>query len=245
MTSRLALILLITAFVSTSVLAAEEQPDISGVWVAFSSNPGFVGAVSEPQTAQGKAMVEEYFAQFENHVEPGAWCVAPGMPYTMLTQVSYPIEILQTENRITMLMEYDMQVRRIFMDGRSEPADYPPTRVGYSTGQWEGNTLVVETGLLTEDLDNRWPRTEQTRIMERVYLSTFEKEGVESTGFVSTIADPVSNDVLVFEYSVTDPLLYTEPRNITMYYQRMTDDIFLEYDCPAGNWREALKAANP
>ena len=190
-------------------------------------------------------MVEEYFAQFENHVEPGAWCVPPGIPYTMMTQVSYPVEILQTENRITMLLEYDMQVRRIFMDGRTQPDDYPPTRVGYSTGRWEENTLVVETGLLSEDLDNRWPRTEQTSVSERIYLSTFEQEAVESTGFVSTIADPVSNDVLVLEYTVTDPVLFNSPKQVTMYYQRMTDDIFLEYDCPAGNWREALKAANP
>jgi len=231
--------------ISASTSAADDHPDISGVWVAFASNPSFIGAVSAPETDQGKAMVEEYFAQFENHVEPGAWCVPPGIPYTMMTQVSYPVEIVQTENRITMLLEYDMQVRRIFMDGRTQPDDYPPTRVGYSTGRWEENTLVVKTGLLSEDLDNRWPRTEQTSVSERIYLSTFEQEAVESTGFVSTIADPVSNDVLVLEYTVIDPVLFNSPKQVTMYYQRMTDDIFLEYDCPAGNWREALKTANP
>jgi hypothetical protein len=35
--------------------------------------------------------------------------------------------------------------RHIFMDGRELPKDPNPTWRGYSVGQWEGDTLVVET----------------------------------------------------------------------------------------------------
>jgi hypothetical protein len=36
-------------------------------------------------------------------------------------------------------------VRQIFLDGRKLVPNPNPTWLGYSTGKWDGNTLVVET----------------------------------------------------------------------------------------------------
>jgi hypothetical protein len=44
-----------------------------------------------------------------------------------------------------MLFEWDHQMRRIYTDGRKMPDGYPPSYMGYSTGKWDGDTLVVET----------------------------------------------------------------------------------------------------
>ena len=46
-----------------------------------------------------------------------------------------------------------MTYRRIFLDGRqpSRTVLNDPTYAGYSTGHWEGNTLVVDTVALRDD----------------------------------------------------------------------------------------------
>lgn len=233
------------------VLAQQAIPDFSGVWVAYASEPAFVRTDSQALTPEGQALQEAYLSQYPNWVEPGAWCVPPGMPSTMTSLVAYPIEVIQKDQQLTMLAELEMQVRRVFIDGRDFPDDYPPTRMGYSIGHWdweapEGRqTLVIQTGLLKETLEGRWPRTKNMSIMERVFMTTREEAGFEASGFVATIAPPINNDTLVFELTVTDPSLYREPLHVTVYYQRMSDDIFLEYDCAVDKWQEALEAANP
>ena len=238
-------ILSITLLASFSSLAADSKPDFSGVWVAYASEPSLMRTDFQSLTAEGQTRQEAYLSQYPNWVEPGAWCVPPGMPDTMFSMVSYPIEVIHKEKQLTMIAELEMQVRRVFIDGRDHPNDLPPTRMGHSIANWEGDTLVIHTALLKETLSGRWPRTEGMEITERMYLTTREAAGKEPTGFVATIVPPIDNDTLVFEVTVTDPNLYEEPRQVTMFYQRMSDDIFLEYDCTVDKWQQALDAANP
>src|SRR5207302_1893540 len=55
-------------------------------------------------------------------------------------------KIIQGKNEIVILYEGNAGVRQIFTDGRSLPAGDPqPYWFGYSTGKWEGDTLVVQT----------------------------------------------------------------------------------------------------
>lgn len=243
--SHLVTVLLFLLLPAMQSLAAG-APDFTGVWVAYASEPAFIRTDSQTLSPEGQALQEAYLSQYPNWVEPGAWCVPPGMPSTMTSLVAYPIEILQSENRITMLAELEMQVRRVFLDGRGHPGpdEYPPTRMGHSIGHWEGDTLVIDTALLKETLDGRWPRTEDMEIVERVHMTTRQEAGKEASGFIATIAPPINDDTLVFDMTVTDPRLYREPRHVTVYYQRMSDDIFLEYDCAVDRWQQALDAAN-
>jgi len=230
--------------------AADSPPDFTGVWVGYAAEPEFVRTGTQALTESGQALQDAYLSQYPNWVEPGAWCVPPGMPSTMTSLVAYPIEVIQKGDQLTMLAELEMQVRRVFIDGRDFPDDYPPTRMGYSIGHWEQDpdlgrqVLVIETQLLKETLDGRWPRTENMEITERVYMATREEVGKEPSGFVATIAPPINNDTLVFELTITDPALYAGPITQTVYYQRMSDDIFLEYDCAVARWQEALEEAN-
>jgi len=93
---------------------------------------------------------------------------------------------------------------------------------------------------MSEYLMRQWPRTEQTRIVERIHRAQRSDLNVVRNGFPE---ENDSDDLLVVELMVTDPSLYTEPQQITMYYQRVTDAEFLEYDCVASLWEAALEEA--
>jgi hypothetical protein len=221
---------------------SETRPDLTGVWLAFASAPPFVRGAPSPLSENGEKVVNAFYAKYgDKYVEPGAYCVPPGMPSTMTALVSYPIEILQTKDRITMLAELEMQVRRIYMDGRTFPDDYPPTRMGYSIGRWDGTVLVVDTALLKESPLRDAPRSENTRIQERIYLTKRDQVTARPTPFITL--QPISDDVLVVELTVTDETLYKEPRKTTVYYQKIKDDATLEYDCEVDLWEQALEAA--
>jgi len=228
---------------SSTGFAADNARDFSGVWQAIASDAGSGRNVAaSPLTAAGKAMVDAAHAPYPVDVEQGAWCVPPGMPSSMTAMVSYPIEITQTPERITMLVELESQYRRIFTDGRTHPEDYLTTRMGHSIGHWEGDTLVIETKLLSEDLFGRSPRTENTVITERVTKIKREQMTQRPSAFINNAT--IDDNVLAFELTTTDPVLFTEPQKITVYYQHISDYEMLEYDCVQQIWRDALEAAN-
>jgi hypothetical protein len=220
---------------------AAAHPDLSGVWMAFAvENPD--GARGGPQySPEGEAKLAEFAAQFSAIPETGAWCYGTGMPSVMLSTVSYPIEIVQNSSRLVMLAELEMQVRRVFLDGRSHPDDFLPTGVGHSVGTWDGDTLVIDTTLLSEWQVRPWARSEQTRIVERVRLTKLADVEARASGFVASVEAPVNDDVLVVEMTVTDPGFYAGPQRRTAYYQRMDDTATLEYACSAEHWLEELE----
>lgn len=220
--------------------APATTPDLSGVWMAFAvENPD--GAGNAPRySPEGQAMLDAFAAQFSSIPETGAWCYGTGMPSVMLSTVSYPIEIVQHASRLVMLAELEMQVRRVYLDGRPHPDDFLPTGVGHSVGTWDRDTLVIDTTLLSEWNVRPWPRTEHTHIVERVRLTKLGDVTARATGFVASVAKPINDDVLVVEMTLTDPI-YASPQRRTAYFQRMADTATLEYACSAEHWLEELE----
>ncbi len=216
------------------------HPDLSGVWMAFAAIAPD-GGFAPKYSAEGQARLDAFSSRFKQIPETGAFCVPGGMPSVMLATVSYPIEIVQTESRLVMLAELEMQVRRVFLDGREHPTDYLPTGVGHSVGRWEGNQLVVDTSLLEEWQLKPWPRSEQTHIEERLYLTKRAAVSAPTNAFVATVEKPINDDVLVVELTVTDPALYDGPQKRTAYYQRMADTATLEYACATELWLKELE----
>lgn len=223
---------------------APAHPDLSGVWMAFAVENPEGGGNMPRYSAAGQAALDAFAAQFREIPETGAACVGTGMPAVMLSTVSYPIELVQTASRILMVAELETQVRRVFLDGRGHPDDYLPAGVGHSIGTWDGDTLVIDTALLEEWQVRPWPRTDQTRIVERVRLTKLADVSARPTGFVAdSVAErPINDDVLVFDITVTDPLYYDGPQRRIAYYQHMSDQATLEYDCVQGLWFDQLEA---
>jgi hypothetical protein len=204
---------------------ADSRPDISGVWMAYGASGGGGATLSD----QGRARVDEFYGNYSEVPDPGSFCVPTGMPIVMSSVAGYPIEIIQQAERITMLAEREMQVRRIYLDGRPHPDNYPSSAIGHSRGTWDGNVLYVETALLSDSLLRQWPRSGQTRIVERIELKHESQVEYNRAGFI--LQEPVDDAVLVVELTITDPTLYAGPQRRTVYYRRIPDDAILEYDC--------------
>jgi hypothetical protein len=98
-------------------------------------------------------------------------CKPPSIIYAM--QGPFPIEIFQSDRFIVMKLEYYDMVRMIFLDGRTAEADYPDSKLGFSSGHWEGSTLVVETTHLEPATitNNGLDHSSQVKVTERFKLS--------------------------------------------------------------------------
>jgi hypothetical protein len=70
-------------------------------------------------------------------------CVKKGMPSIMLTPT--PIEFVDKGDVINVRVEFNDTVRTIHMRTAASGAPQTRTPLGYSTGRWDGKTLVVET----------------------------------------------------------------------------------------------------
>lgn len=221
--------------------AAPQHPDLSGVWMAFAVENPDGGGNTPRYSAEGRAALDAFAAQFTEIPETGALCAGTGMPSVMLSTVSYPIEFVQTPSRIVMVAELETQIRRVFLDGREHPDDFLPTSVGHSTGTWDGNTLVVDTVSLEEWHVRPWPRSDQTHIVERIHLTKLGDITARPSGFVATVQQPINDDVLVVDLTLTDPTLYDGPQRRIAYYQRMSDSATLEYGCSMGIWMDELE----
>ncbi len=124
--------------------------------------------------------------------------------------------LLRSFNRRRLIaVLYEDTHRQIYTDGRTLPKEFEqPSWLGYSTGKWDGDTLVVETAGFN---DKTWldvighPHSEALRIAERYHRRDFGHLDVEMT--------------------FDDPRMYTKPFTIKVIYElQPTSDIF-EYFC--------------
>jgi hypothetical protein len=103
--------------------------------------------------------------------DPALRCEPPGMPAMMFSP--YPIQFVDRGDTIELRLEEWDGRRTIHMRGAANVADQPTSHYGYSTGQWEGNTLVVRTSRVSaayfDDLGT--PFSPEAEIIERFTLS--------------------------------------------------------------------------
>lgn len=220
---------------------APAHPDFSGVWMAIGVENPAGGSPAAQYSAAGQQRLDAWLAQFSEVPEAGAACVGSGMPGVMMSLVSYPIEIAQTESRLLMVAELETQIRRVFIDGRERSENAFPTNTGYSLGTWEGDTLVIDTVLFEEWPLRPWPRSPEAHIVERFSLTTNDQISARRSGFIAGVAPPLNDDVLVVDLTIEDPAYYEGPQRRIVYYQRMSDDATSEYACSQGLWYDELE----
>jgi hypothetical protein len=223
---------------------AADPPNLEGVWGMMQHDrlgaPFFI-PIEPTRTAQGKKVTDEFVAKYDvENFEANGSCVEPGMPTVMWGIGGAAMEIVQQPSRITLLSELANQSRRVYLDGRQVPDDFPTQRVGYSVGRWEGSTLVVETTKITEWLAPRWPHSDQMRIVERWYLK--DASEFKITGLRPDRPPTVTGTLLVNEMYITDPVMYVDKDyRVTTLYRKLEDNVMLEDNCSEGIWMEQLE----
>jgi len=127
----------------------------------------------------------------------------------------FPRRFVQTPGLIVILYEASMGYRQIFTDGRPSPDNDPqPWFYGYSTGRWQGDTLVVTT---THFRDGEWldilgsPLTDAATVTERFRRPSFGKMQIDIT--------------------VDDPRAYTKPWTVRFEQEIMVDEELIEFVC--------------
>jgi hypothetical protein len=211
--------------------AAAQHPDFTGVWTTY-NEPGQApggrgGGPPLPLKPEARQKVERYQALVKPTGDtPGGYCLGTGMPGSMLGSGGYPMEIHQRPEQIIIVYEAHNEIRRVYLGSRIVPeADRLPGRNGHSTGRWEGNTLVVETGHLVEQVDQRYAHSANARIVERYHLEKSKDGG----------------DVLVAEMTMTDPDFYTAPFTTVKKWARVPNGHLLPYECAEENWLKRLE----
>ncbi len=210
-----------TAAQSTAAQSKGSPPDISGIWsparaagpdappppTPLMLKPAYKGPYDERRAAERAAS-----ARGEQLASKGL-CEPYGMP-TMMQVAVYPTEIIQTPSQITIIGEAFSEVRRIYMDKEQLPIDdVPPGYYGRSVGKWEGDTLVVDTVGIKEDVNGYqgMPHSAQMHITERIRR--------------------VSPTALHDQITIEDPVVLEKPEVYTLTYRLMPDYEMVEFVC--------------
>jgi hypothetical protein len=104
--------------------------------------------------------------------------------------------------------------RIVPLDGRPHLPGSVRQWLGSSRGHWEGDTLVVETRNFTDRTSFRGA-SENMQLTER-----FTR---------------VSDDILLYEFTIDDPEFFTRPWTVQIPARR-TDELMYEYACHEGNY---------
>ena len=213
--------------------ASAAVPDLTGIWT-FSRDGRAGPALNDmssftktaPFTPEALAKIGAYRALITPTGDsPGAHCVGTGVPGALALGGGYPMEFIQRPEQITIIYEAHSEIRRIYMDGRKvDDADLIPSRDGYSTGKWEGDTLVIETTGLEEAVDQTTAHSENAKIVERYSLVTVE-----------------GKQQLKAEVTIIDPAFYTKPAKVNFTWSRLKEGRMLIYECPEPAWQDHLE----
>jgi hypothetical protein len=165
-----------------------------------------------PLTPEARRAVES-FDRVEGSRRLANDCTPKGMPWMM--EQPYDLAFERDGGDILLRLEEFDIVRRIHMGFQGERAAEPYSPAGFSTGVWDGDTLVVTTTNLNSP-NFKWevPASEQASIVERFTPSA---EG----------------DRLDYEIVVTDPVIFTEPVRITKYWISIPGQVLDAYNCGA------------
>jgi hypothetical protein len=131
------------------------------------------------------------------------------------------LRIIQSPGHVVLHMEALDDVRILPIGGKHGP-DAVLDLQGDSIARWEGDMLVVETRNFRADDPVRFSPP-----MSVVFLS--------ATTTVTERFNRVSDDEIVYTYTVTDPALYTRPWTAETSFVRTSARMF-EYACHEANY---------
>jgi hypothetical protein len=208
-----------TMIVAAPALAQDEQqearvetfrklPYWPGYWVGETASGTAISGMLQPGTSRREPGPEGGIALWDNKApwnDEGKRRVAEvlraqggrkglGWGFPLMMNSSTPLLFLITPEETIIVNAYK-ETRHIYTDGRDHPPveDLWPTVTGNSIGHWEGDTLVIDTIMVSDPnafFQGNVPLSEQARYHERIRLD---------------------GDKLVIEWTIEDPATLTGP----------------------------------
>ena len=207
------------------------HPDLQGIWqvvntaawnleahsaaLGIPAGQSVVEGGTIPYLPDALTTRQENYAH-RDELDPETRCFLPGVP--RITYMPYPFRIIQQEDKVTFAYEYLRAVRYVYMNGNPHPPGPIEWWMGDSRGRWEGDTLVVD---VVHFNDKTW----------------FDRAGNFHSEALHVIEryTPLSVDHLLYEVTIEDSNVFSEPWSISMplYRRQEANAELLEYQCPA------------
>ena len=198
--------------------AERARPRIGGYWKIDHAIAALTTADGKapPLNAAGKALYAKRAANRKAGKvdDPMAACTPPGTPRAMV--VDEPFMLAQTAAKITFFHQVYHVIRHVYLDGPLKLTDDRDVLwEGHSSGRWEGDTLVIESG----DFNGKqWldasglPQSPDMRVTERIKRLDAD-----------TLEDQVTYD---------DAKYYSRPWTARLLFKAQPKDtILVEEDC--------------
>lgn len=218
----MAALCLIGGFYASSATAAA---NFEGIWKISTPQASFKpegGAIRF--TELGKEVYENnkrYQAQgqYDEYDQMQSRCAAPGTPRIMLTPQRF--QVFQRPEIIMIAFEWNRARRVITLPGLSTQEDrlaassasLVGTMMGTSRGHWEGDTLIVNTDMFSEQtlIDDLVPHGYDMKVTERIRLKN---------------ANTLENRI-----TVEDPEYFSQPWQTVLTYKRQPEAVIPEDVC--------------
>ena len=210
---------------------ADGKPDFSGIWISDRTPEGEVtpsDGFNLPSSRQMANMgadlpdglpyqpwlvpiVAERTANLaidDPHIRclPDQFLRAYGLPHMQ--------KFVHKPELLVVLNEMNAGYRQVFTDARPLPEDPAPAWQGYSSAQWSGDTLVIDTIGLRDDLWIDWNGsvlTEAAKVREEIRRPDFGH--------------------LEIRVTVDDPRAYTKPWTVTLKQRIVVDAELIDEIC--------------
>ena len=203
---------IIFGFLSFAASGQEMHPDFSGIYMpqVFVGSPTLIVPDEFPLTSAGQERVDSY-SRFDEERQDND-CAPESMPGVLWLGAA--MELSMNDGVPVFHYERGDSIRTIDMTGEA-PTNHPASALGYSSGSWDGETLVIETthlngGTLVNNRAN--PLSSEATLTERYWRESG------------------SND-LNLELTVDDPIYYTEVFTMSRILVFSPDDALQEWVC--------------
>jgi hypothetical protein len=209
---------------------ADGKPDLSGIWEAENVLPCDPNTSSCTDLRAGPE-IRDIAARLPSGLPYKPWAAdlskaraaenGRDWPHSRCLPLATEIhttpmfkKFVQAPGLLVILHEFNASYRQIFTDGRPLPVDPNPSWNGYSSGRWEGDTLVVESSGFRDGL---WldikgdPLTDAAKVTERFRRLNYGNMEIELT--------------------IDDPKAYSKPWTIKLHEFIVLNTELLDYIC--------------
>jgi hypothetical protein len=168
-----------------------------------------------PTTPTLQPWAVEKTRNLKNIDDPTVHCFQPGVP--RVVGMPFPLEIVQTTNKMVILYEAFRTYRIIPTDGKKAGGESIPGYNGDSVGRWDGDTLVVEV----------------TNFNGKIWGPGAMR--ITSDKYKVTERYNLVGDTLAYEAIIEDPGVLTGPFVYRATLRRPAETRIMEYECLENN----------